>query len=252
MSLAPEPTPDAAPRALPRWAGIIVAIVFVSIQIFLEEYHDLVAEYVLVVLSGIGAAVAIFWKKWHRPWFLPSVTVLAAIQVAFFLYRGNAALPPHSGKGLMTVVIVEGAIGSAWLAWMGWLFDPHEKPRTSASRTVEIVLYGFAILAIGTVGFTWWAIEHSLADSLQSLRIASVQKSAVSMSDLLDCLRPTRHAAWDEVPGKYPTRQIYDEIEAVRIDVADEGPLRIVTFATVDARPLSTREKLGIDSCLKP
>ena len=61
----------------------------------------------------------------------------------------------------MAIVGADAAVTSFLLYWTSWIFDPHEAPRTAASRAVEITIYGFVILFIAIFGFVYWAIKRA-------------------------------------------------------------------------------------------
>ncbi|MDB5705023.1 MAG: hypothetical protein JWN66_2139 [Sphingomonas bacterium] len=140
---------------------IALVISFVSIQIVIEQFRNAgIAEWSFGAIVGIAAAAVIFRSKRARPWYWPSLALIVAVQVALIVSKGSG-LPTDMGKGLMLLALLDAGATGLFLLWMGWLFDPHQMPRTRASTIVEVMIYGFAVIFIAIIGLVYWATQHA-------------------------------------------------------------------------------------------
>lgn len=145
-----------------KLAVVPIGIGLFGVPLFLERFpYGRVAEWLLAGTLGIAAAVACFWTKRARRWFWWSILSIAGLQTLLVVAQGPSGLPEHLGKGFMAIVGADAAVTSFLLYWTSWIFDPHEAPRTAASRAVEITIYGFVILFIAIFGFVYWAIKRA-------------------------------------------------------------------------------------------
>jgi cbb3-type cytochrome oxidase subunit 3 len=238
---------------LSNWVVAGIAVCFIAVQIFIEQFpHAGIAEWSFGALSGNAAGALALRSKSGRPWYWPALTLIVVAEETLIVAQGSDGLPTGLGKGLMLITLATIALTIGLLLWMQWLFDPHKKPRTEASRTVEVVIYGFVITFIALIGFVYWASVKSLGEDAKLARIVFSRQSGETSDRIMYCMNPEEHGhdPWYPVGDSTRSKRSYDYVQAVWTTVTDRGDSRTVEAATIRGRALTEREIARINRCL--
>lgn len=234
------------------WFAILGGAAFAVVMIFADQFgYAGDAEWSMLFVIGLGLSTALFWSKRTRPWFWPSIALLITAHI-FLLIRWKWDVVPAPGAiNLKGAIGLDVGLNSLWLFWMGWLFDPREKPRTSASKTVEIVLYGMAVSIIAIVAFLSWAVQRKHEQKLALAQVVVKRSTSVPLEDLTWCITPDvkELRAWENTQEPR-SKHIYDFVYDVGTTITDRGQFRIVTITTLRGKPLNNREATRLDRCL--
>jgi len=245
--------PTAKPLLQRTWFALVAGAVFGGILIFADQFgYAGNTEWAVIFVASIAIASSLFWTKRARPWFWPSVALLVIVHVALLVYWKWDVVPAPGAINIKGAVALDTGLNVLWLFWMGWLFDPRQKLRTTASKTVEIVLYGMAVVIIAIVVFLSWAVQRKHDQKLALARVVIQKSVSASLEDLTWCITPDakEHRAWEDVPGMLRSKRIYDYVYDIGTTITDDGETRIVKVATLRGKPLGKRQAAKLSECL--
>lgn len=246
-------TTEPKPLLQRTWFVVACGLGFGGLLIFSNHFgYAGVVEWSVIFAIGLGISAAFFWQRRHARWFWFSIAFLATVDV-FLLIKWHWDVVPSPGainiKGAVGLVV---GLDCLWLFWMSWLFDPREKPKTAATKTVEIVLYGMAVAIIGIVAFLSWAVPRKHEQKLAQAKVVLEKATRNTMSDLTWCLTPDakEHRAWENVDGHPNSKSIYNYVYDVGMTVEDRGDFRLLRVSTWRGGPVDQRDAKLLGECL--
>lgn len=242
------------PPVLTRWTGAAIGLGLAIVGITLDELGLGRVEWAVALALGTGIAIWIRWAKHRSRWFWPAVGSLIAASAAICVFVDWPFNPGETGKGWFTMIAACAIAETAWLFWMGWLFEPRDAPRTRQQIVTEVILYCFAILVVALIGFLIWVVGHAEAENKRLAQVVMTEKSDRSAIRLMACLDPTRkgRSYWSDMPGVAGGKSLYDVNRSDGINVIDQGDVRVVQVMTKRGRPLRKDEIARVEACLAP
>lgn len=235
------------------WFALFVGAAFGAILIFADQFGFAGnAEWAVIFIASIAIASSLFWGKRSRPWFWPSLALLVIAHAVLLTYWKWDVVPAPGAINIKGAVALDTGLNVLWLFWMGWLFDPRQKPRTTASKTVEIVLYGMVIVILGIVAFLSWAVQRKHDQKLALAKVVIEKTVPTSLEELTWCITPDAkaHGAWQDVPSVRPSKRIYDYVYDIGTIITDNGQNRVVIVTTIRGKPLGKRQAVKFAECL--
>lgn len=237
------------------WFGALAGVCFAGVVIVADSYHEGgTAEWAMIFALAQGLAAIVFWNKHGRWWFWPSMLLFAAIPVAMLMRWTWHVVPSPGAINLRGAIFAPAALECAWLWWMGWLFDPHAKPRTKASIQVEVILYAFVALFLMIGVLVWWGIERREEQVDRESRVVASGGSGSSVYDLEGCFfdGPHRDQVWMLLPAKPRAERMRDDVYHTSVTITDRGDDRLVEVTTLNGKPMPSKLAATYAECLAP
>jgi hypothetical protein len=228
-------------------------IAFIVVLIVAHEFDPAgTAGWAITFAVALVISAAEFWGKHSRRWFWPAIVFLIIVHgVLLARWQSSVVRLPDAGT-IKGALFFDGALDCLLLFWMHWLFDPRDKPRTASGKTVEVVVYGFAIVLIAIVGLIWWGVDKNEREINANSRMIYARTSMLSMAALKACFddRPKAQDAWEVLPAPQPKERLMDGLYHAGVIITDQGDRRRIEITTLQGKPLHDRDKRNYSRCL--